>query len=144
MMQSLSGPLAAAAVALALTAATPVLAQAERPAFTQEGQASYFTAAGEGTKSGETLDPNQLTAAHPTLPLGSMAKVTNTRTGQSVEVRIIDRGPVQPDRAIDVSRRAAEALGMVREGVAPVRIEAFAANQPNPEVRRSLEEMAQR
>ena len=68
------------------------------------------------TASGERFDMNAYTAAHKTLPFGSMVEVTNPRTGKSVIVRINDRGPFTPGRTIDLSRAAAEEIGLVRRG----------------------------
>jgi rare lipoprotein A len=78
--------------------------------------------AGHRTSSGERFDPNALTAASKTLPLGSHVKVTNPSTGKSVVVRINDRGPHGRGRSLDLSRRAAEEIGMRRTGVARVRV----------------------
>jgi len=66
---------------------------------------------------------HEMTAAHPTLPFGTEVRVTNVENGRQAIVRINDRGPFIPGRIIDVSIRAAEVLGMVRSGVAPVRVE---------------------
>ena len=87
-----------------------------------EGRASYYGAKfhGRRTASGQTFDMHAMTAAHPTLPFGSRVRVTNERTGKSVIVRINDRGPFVKSRIIDVSRAAAEQLGMVRSGHANV------------------------
>ena len=87
----------------------------------ETGRASWydFTTA---TASGEVMDGDGLTAAHPTLPLGSHVLVENLENGRSVVVRINDRGPVVKGRIIDVSRGAAEKLGMVDSGVAKVRV----------------------
>ena len=100
-----------------------------QPIVEQVGEASFY---GEGfhgkkTASGETFDQNDLTAAHPTLPLGTDATVTNLETGNSVEVKINDRGPYVKGRDIDLSKGAAEELGMTKDGVAPVKIEAEVA-----------------
>jgi rare lipoprotein A len=86
------------------------------------GIASFYT---EGTKtaSGEKFNTNELTAAHPTLPFGTKLRVTNTHTGRSVTVRVNDRGPYVPGRVVDVSYAAADALGMVGRGVAPVKLD---------------------
>jgi rare lipoprotein A len=75
-------------------------------------------AGGSKTASGENFDPGQLTAAHRTLPFGTMVRVTNKTTGQSVVVRINDRGPFIRGRVIDLSPRAAAAVGF--SGLAPV------------------------
>ena len=75
------------------------------------------------TASGEPFDPRQLTAAHRTLPFGTRLRVTNVATGQSVTVRINDRGPFIAGRVVDVSHSAAEALGMVDRGITKVKLE---------------------
>ncbi len=75
------------------------------------------------TASGERFDPGKLTGAHRTLPLGSRVRVTNLLNGRSVLVTINDRGPYRGRREIDLSYGAARALGMVRRGLARVRIE---------------------
>jgi rare lipoprotein A len=87
-----------------------------------EGMASFYSQ-GTRTASGEKFDPNELTAAHPTLPFGTKLRVTNEHTGRSVTVRVNDRGPYVPGRVVDVSYSAAEALGMVGRGVAPVKLD---------------------
>jgi len=86
------------------------------------GKASWYgdEFQGKTTASGETFDKNDLTAAHPSLPLGSTVEVTNPKTGQSVEVEINDRGPKKPGRTIDLSERAAEEIGIREKGVADV------------------------
>jgi rare lipoprotein A len=78
---------------------------------------------GRKTASGERFNQHAMTAAHKTLPMGTRVRVTNQRTGRSVVVRINDRGPYAKGRIIDVSRAAAEVLGMVRAGVVPVTVE---------------------
>ena len=84
--------------------------------------ASFYT---EGTKtaSGEKFNTNELTAAHPTLPFGTKLRVTNVASGQSVTVRVNDRGPFVRGRVVDVSYAAAETLGMVGGGVAKVKLD---------------------
>jgi rare lipoprotein A len=93
--------------------------------YRAEGQASYYGARHHGNKtaSGERFDQNALTAAHRSLPFGSQVQVTNLRNNKSVVVRINDRGPYAKQRIIDLSQKAAERLGMLRDGVVPVRIE---------------------
>ena len=86
------------------------------------GVASFYTEDSE-TASGEKYDPNELTAAHPTLPFGTRLRVTNTATGKSVTVRVNDRGPYVPGRVVDVSYSAAQALGMVNAGTANVKLD---------------------
>ena len=88
------------------------------------GVASYYgnELAGNRTASGERFDPGQLTAAHRSLPFGSMVRVTNTSNGDSVVVRINDRGPFSRGRVIDVSHAAAREIGMHRSGTARVKL----------------------
>ena len=78
---------------------------------------------GRQTASGEAFDMNAFTAAHPSLPFGTRVRVTNLDNGRSVILKINDRGPFVKRRIIDVSRRAAEELGFVREGITQVRVE---------------------
>jgi rare lipoprotein A len=77
---------------------------------------------GNKTASGEIFDQNALTAAHPTLPFGTRVRVLHTGNGREVVVRINDRGPFSGNRIIDLSRAAAESLGMLRQGTARVRL----------------------
>lgn len=77
---------------------------------------------GQRTASGETFNTYALTAAHPYLPFGTRVRVTNLRNGRSVVVRINDRGPYVGGRVIDLSYAAAQAIGMVSAGEAPVSI----------------------
>lgn len=95
--------------------------------YRAEGKASYYGARhhGKRTASGERFNQNALTAAHRTLPFGTRVRVTNLRNDRTVVVRINDRGPYGRGRIIDVSRKAAEALGMLRAGVVPVRVESL-------------------
>ena len=102
------------------------IAQAE-PASTsgkviQNGRASWYGPGfhGRKTASGETFNTNDLTAAHRTLPFGTRVKVVNKRTGKSVVVRINDRGPYAHGRVIDLSKAAAQAVGI--SGVGRVRL----------------------
>ena len=103
------GALAAATVAAAVLAGAAL-------AFTQVGFAVYHVA---------KRDPStRLTAAHRTLAFGTMVRVTHRRTGRSVTVKVTDRGPWnRPERIIDLSVDAARELGIILEGVAPVRLE---------------------
>ena len=103
--------------AFALLLSAPVLAQ-----DTQSGMASWYgdRFAGRPTASGEIFNPNAMTAAHRTLPFGS--RVTVTYQGRSVNVRINDRGPFIRGRIIDLSRGAAERIGLKRAGVGRVTI----------------------
>ncbi len=77
---------------------------------------------GRRTASGEIFDMNKLTAAHNTLPFGTIVRVTNLRNGKSVVVKINDRGPFKKNRVIDLSYKAAKKIGMIRDGTAPVKI----------------------
>jgi rare lipoprotein A len=95
--------------------------------YPQIGQAAWYDLVGGRTANGERLDTQTLTAAHRSLPLGSCAKVTNLDTGRSVIVKINDRGPFHRRFIIDLSPRAADAIGMRHEGVAAVAVEAVAA-----------------
>ena len=92
--------------------------------FTQEGLASYYhdSLHGNPTASGEPYDKNALSAAHRTLPLGTRILVENLENGRSIELRINDRGPFIEGRIVDLSRRAAESLDMIRDGVVRVRL----------------------
>ena len=114
-------------------AAEPVLEPAACPSASNTapaprhiiGNASWYGSqfANRPTASGALFDPEKLTAAHRKLPLGTKVVVTNLHNGRSVLVTITDRGPYWGNRDIDVSYRAARVLGMVRRGVARVRIE---------------------
>ncbi len=89
-----------------------------------EGRASWYGPEfhGKRTANGETYNMNQLTAAHRTLPFNTRVRVDNLENGQSVIVRINDRGPYIGNRIIDLSREAATQLGMIRNGTANVRL----------------------
>ena len=110
----------------------------ERPKAEQVGEASWYGPAqnGKETASGETFNQNELTAAHPTLPMGTKAVVTNLETGKSVAVTINDRGPTVKGRKIDLSRAAAQKIGMTKEGVAQVKIESQPHQKPAKKVAR--------
>lgn len=97
--------------------------QADRLERAIEGIASWYGPGFDGrtTASGERFDQEALTAAHATLPFGTLVRVTNPRSHRSVVVRINDR-PGYPDRIIDLSRAAADALGIVLRGTARVRL----------------------
>ncbi len=93
--------------------------------MTETGLASWYGGKHHGklTASGEVFNQDHFTAAHPMLPWGTRVKVINLDNGNSVDVRINDRGPYKQGRIIDVSRAAARALGMIRRGITTVRIE---------------------
>jgi rare lipoprotein A len=93
---------------------------ASYPSYFQHGTASWYED-GERTATGEKFKPEAMTAAHRTLPLGTLVKVVEPETDRSVVVRINDRGPFVRGRVLDLSRGAARALGV--DGVAPVTIQ---------------------
>ena len=101
--------------------------------FRQVGRASWYgidSTRGLRTASGERFDPDAFTGAHPSLPFGTVVKVTNLRNGRSADVRINDRGPFSGGRIIDVSYAAAAELGMMGRGTARVRIEVQPRDKP--------------
>ena len=95
--------------------------------FSQRGMASWYGKRyhGQKTSSGEVYDMYQMTAAHPTLPIPSYARVTNVKNGKSVVVRINDRGPFRSSRVIDLSYVAAYKLGYIQAGEATVEVESI-------------------
>jgi rare lipoprotein A len=98
-------------------------------AYTETGIASWYGKQfhGKRTANGEIFDMNLVSAAHKTLPLPSMVRVTNLRNGRSLNIRVNDRGPFARGRIIDLSRRAAQLLGFERAGTVPIRVEIMAA-----------------
>jgi rare lipoprotein A len=108
--------------------ATAVVAPSASTAGVETGRVAWYGKrfAGRRTASGERFDPNAMTMAHRSLPFGTRVKVTHVESGRSVEVRVNDRGPTQPDRIGDLSLAAARSLGMVRSGVVEVRLEVLA------------------
>src|SRR4051795_12476925 len=107
------------------TVAGRVYVPEEDPNYRAEGMASWYGDDFHGrlTANGEVFDMTSLTAAHPTLPIPSYARVTNVRNGKSLIVRVNDRGPYHDNRLIDVSNKAAELLEFKANGVAKVRVE---------------------
>jgi rare lipoprotein A len=103
--------------------------------FREEGIASWYGADfhGRTTANGECYDMYAMTAAHPTLPLPTMVKVTNLENGRTVVLRVNDRGPFVKGRVIDLSFAAARKLAMSKQGVAPVRVEAIGGPHHGPE-----------
>jgi rare lipoprotein A len=91
-----------------------------------DGIASYYWQE-QMTASGEKFNKRDMTAAHPSLPFGTLVEVTNTRNGKKTVVRINDRGPFKPGRIIDVSEAAAEVLDMTGRGLAPVKLQVVSA-----------------
>ncbi|MET0668196.1 MAG: septal ring lytic transglycosylase RlpA family protein [Methyloceanibacter sp.] len=97
----------------------------EEKSYNRVGKASWYGELfhGRRTANGEIYDMDRLSAAHPTLPLPTYARVTNLNNGRSVIVRVNDRGPYANDRIIDLSRRSADVLGFRGNGVATVRVQ---------------------
>jgi rare lipoprotein A len=96
----------------------------ERDFETQTGMASWYGAeSSRKTATGQHYNPAALTAAHRTLPIGTLIQVRNLSTGGCVTVRVTDRGPFCKGRIIDVSKAAAEQLKMIHSGTAKVQIE---------------------
>jgi rare lipoprotein A len=132
-----SGPFRRAATIIAVTAVIlggcTIGAGIESPAAASEydrtGKASWYGKRyhGRTTASGVPYDMRAMTAAHRTLPFGTRVRVTNLTNHRSVVLTINDRGPYAGRRIIDVSRRAAEVLGMVQAGVVRVRVNSVAA-----------------
>ena len=98
---------------------------ATKPVHKEVGEASWYGPGfqGQETANGETFDQKEMTAAHPSLPMGTKAKVTNLENGKKVEVRINDRGPYAENRVIDLSSAAANKLDMKEDGTTQVKIE---------------------
>ena len=102
------------------------------PILSEVGLASWYTAPYKGRKAanGEVFDDNALTAAHRTLPMGSLIVVTNLKTGQSSAMRISDRGPFVADRMIDLTIASAKAVGVYQAGLARVRLDVYQTPKP--------------
>lgn len=102
--------------------------------WVEEGVASWYGAPFDGrrTSNGEIYDMHQFTAAHRTLPFGSLVRVTNLSNGMQTQIRVNDRGPFVGNRVIDLSYSAAQAIQMVGPGTAHVRLEVIGG--PNPQV----------
>jgi rare lipoprotein A (peptidoglycan hydrolase) len=98
---------------------------ATKPVHREVGEASWYGPGfqGQETANGETFDQKDMTAAHPSLPMGSKANVTNLENGKKIEVRINDRGPYADNRVIDLSGAAANKLDMKEDGTTQVKIE---------------------
>lgn len=97
-----------------------------------KGRISYYSDKFQGKKtaSGEMFNNNDLTAAHPTLPFNTYIKVTNVANKKSVVVRVNDRGPFTKARILDISKSAAEKLGMMKSGTAIVEVDVLGKNNP--------------
>ena len=102
-----------------------------KPVHKEVGEASWYGPGfqGQETANGETFDQKDMTAAHPSLPMGTKAKVTNLENGKKVEVRINDRGPYTEDRIIDLSSAAAKKIDMKEDGTTQVKIETKAVKK---------------
>ena len=100
-----------------------------KTAAVQTGQGSYYADkfAGRPTASGVPYRPGEMTAAHNTLPFGTLIKVTNVRNGRSVAVTVNDRGPHVKGRIVDVSKKAARQLDIIEAGVVPVQVQVLRA-----------------
>ena len=111
---------------------------AARALSVQLGSASYYSDAfaGRSTASGTPYEPHAFTAAHRSLPFGSVLRVTRSDGGQVVYVRVTDRGPYARGRIVDLSRAAAEQLGMMRAGVVRVKVEVVEYGPRKPRRRR--------
>jgi rare lipoprotein A len=103
-----------------------------KPLLIETGIASWYGAPYHNRRgsNGELYDMHAMTAAHRTLPLGSIVRVTCIASGESAVVQITDRGPFIEGRIIDLSQAAAQKIGLVRKGTAPVRIEVLKTPQP--------------
>ena len=106
--------------------------QKHKPILTEEGMASWYTAPYKGRRSanGQVFSDDSLTAAHRTLPMGSLITVTNLKTGQSSAMRVTDRGPFVEDRFLDLTVASAKATGVYWPGSAPVRMEVYRTPKP--------------
>lgn len=123
------------AVLLLFSLQISISAQAlKKTGDTTKGQASYYHSKfhGRKTASGEKYDEFKLTAAHKTLPYGTMLKVTNTRNNKSVTVKVNDRGPYSKNRIVDLSFKAASQIDMIKEGVATVNVEILSVPGEEP------------
>jgi rare lipoprotein A len=103
-----------------------------KPILSEEGLASWYRAPYKGRRSanGQVFSDDSLTAAHRTLPMGSLITVTNLKTGQSSAMRITDRGPFVEDRFLDLTIASAKATGIYWHGSAPVRIDVYRTPKP--------------
>jgi rare lipoprotein A len=102
------------------------------PIYSETGRASWYGPPYNRRKgaNGQVYDQEAMTAAHRTLPMNSLLRVTNMQTGQSAIMRVTDRGPFVPDRVLDLSLASARAVGVYRPGTAQVRIDVFETPAP--------------
>jgi rare lipoprotein A len=112
--------------------AEPTLPADAKPLFTETGLASWYGPPYHNRRgsNGEVYNMHAMTAAHRTFPLGSIVRVTNTKTGDTALVRITDRGPFIPGRVLDLSLAAARKVDVWQPGVAPVKIELMQSPEP--------------
>jgi rare lipoprotein A len=103
-----------------------------RPIYSEQGEASWYTAPYKGRKAanGQVFSDEALTAAHRTLPMGSLIVVTNLATRQASAMRISDRGPFVPDKIIDLTKASARSIGIYSTGIARVRIDVYETPKP--------------
>lgn len=108
-----------------------------RPTYTEVGLASWYGPPYHNRQAadGSIFDQNALTVAHRTLPMGTIVRVTNVATGESVIAKVTDRGPFIPGRTLDLSLAAAKAIGVYRAGVAKVKIDEYVPSTADPEGR---------
>jgi rare lipoprotein A len=118
-------PMALTATAAGNPAAVSAVAACKKPNYALEGIASWYGAVlnGHRTASGERFNMYEMTACHKTLPFGTIVRVTDEKTGRSVDVRINDRGVLNEGRVIDLSFAAAAKLGIVKSGLTDVKLQ---------------------
>lgn len=129
-LPSVTAAIAATADTAPRSTAAPTPAAPAPQANVVTGNASWYGPgfAGRHTANGEIFNPSELTAAHRTLPFQTRVRVTHVATGQSVVVRINDRGPFKDNRVIDLSRAAADAIGLTASGVGQIQMEILSGN----------------
>jgi rare lipoprotein A (peptidoglycan hydrolase) len=116
---------------------------ATKPVHKEVGEASWYGPGfqGQETANGETFNQKEMTAAHPSLPMGTKAKVTNLENNKKVEVRINDRGPYAENRVIDLSGAAAKKLDMKGDGTTQVKIETKSTKKKSSAVQSSKKKL---
>lgn len=127
-----SAPATVSPTAPAEETADEAFVSSHSPIYTETGRASWYGPPYHNRRgaNGQIFDQNAMSAAHRTLPMGSLVRVTNLQTGQSAVLRITDRGPFVPDRVLDLSVASAKIVGVWRPGTAQVRIDVFEAPKP--------------
>jgi len=115
-----------------VTADDQAYVASHRPIYSEVGVASWYGPPYHNRQgaNGKVFDENAMTAAHRTLPMGSLIVVTNEKTGQSAIMRVTDRGPFVPGRLLDLSMASAKATGVYRAGLASVRIDVYETPRP--------------